>query len=86
MGDEGEARTVRVETFFIDEYEVTNEEYAEVVAGHEYRDAAAGYPVTHRTWHEAKAYCAEVEARLGLPTVDPFRHGAGRRAEALAAY
>ena len=34
---------------------------------------------------EAEAYCAEVEARLGLPTVDPFRHGAGRLAEALAA-
>lgn len=34
---------------------------------------------------EAKAYCAEVEARMGLPTVDPYRHGAGRLAEALAA-
>lgn len=34
---------------------------------------------------EAAAYCAEVEARLGLPTVDPFRHGAGRLAEALEA-
>ncbi|MDJ0822301.1 MAG: DUF1611 domain-containing protein [Paracoccaceae bacterium] len=34
---------------------------------------------------EAEAYCAEVEGRLGLPTVDPFRHGAGRLAEALAA-
>ncbi len=35
---------------------------------------------------EAAAYCAEVEARLGLPTVDPFRHGAERLAEAMAAY
>lgn len=34
---------------------------------------------------EALAYCAEVEARTGLPTVDPFRHGAGRLVEALAA-
>ncbi|MBS0125931.1 N-acetyltransferase DgcN [Thetidibacter halocola] len=33
---------------------------------------------------EAARYCAEVEARMGLPTVDPFRHGAGRLAEALA--
>ncbi|MBT54197.1 MAG: EBNA-1 nuclear protein [Mameliella sp.] len=32
---------------------------------------------------EAVSYCAEVEARLGLPTVDPFRHGAERLAEAL---
>ncbi len=33
---------------------------------------------------EATAYCAEVEARMGLPTVDPFRHGAGRLVDALA--
>lgn len=31
------------------------------------------------------AYCAEVEKRMGLPTVDPFRHGAAPLAEALAA-
>lgn len=34
---------------------------------------------------EARAYCAEVEARTGLPTVDPFRHGAGRLVDALIA-
>lgn len=34
---------------------------------------------------EAKACCAKIEARLGLPTVDPFRHGGGRLADALAA-
>ena len=39
----------------------------------------------HMGEEEATAYCAEVEARLGLPTVDPFRHGAGRLADALAA-
>jgi uncharacterized NAD-dependent epimerase/dehydratase family protein len=33
----------------------------------------------------AAAYCAEVEARMGLPTVDPFRHGADRLAEAVLA-
>lgn len=38
----------------------------------------------HMSDDEATAYCAEVEARLGLPTLDPFRHGAGRLAEALA--
>jgi uncharacterized NAD-dependent epimerase/dehydratase family protein len=32
---------------------------------------------------EAVRYCQEIEARLGLPTVDPFRHGAARLAEAL---
>ena len=34
---------------------------------------------------EAKAYCAEVETRMGLPTVDPYRHGAERLVDALAA-
>ncbi|WP_180898242.1 N-acetyltransferase DgcN [Martelella soudanensis] len=34
---------------------------------------------------EALEYCRQTEARMGLPTVDPFRHGAERLAEALAA-
>ena len=34
---------------------------------------------------EANAYLAEVEARMGLPAVDPFRHGAGRLVDALTA-
>ncbi len=33
----------------------------------------------------ARSYCAEVEARMGLVTVDPFRHGAARLVDALAA-
>ena len=33
---------------------------------------------------EALAYCKETEERMGLPTVDPFRHGAGRLVDALA--
>ncbi|MCK4711594.1 MAG: DUF1611 domain-containing protein [Marinosulfonomonas sp.] len=32
---------------------------------------------------EATAYLAEVEAQMGLPTVDPYRHGAGRLVDAL---
>src|SRR5690606_17724829 len=31
---------------------------------------------------EANACLAEIEARMGLPTVDPFRHGAGRLVDA----
>jgi uncharacterized NAD-dependent epimerase/dehydratase family protein len=34
---------------------------------------------------EALAYCAEVEARTGLPTVDPYRHGAARLVDAMLA-
>lgn len=32
---------------------------------------------------EARNYLAEVEERMGLPTVDPYRHGAGRLVDAL---
>ncbi|SFA99367.1 Uncharacterized conserved protein, NAD-dependent epimerase/dehydratase family [Poseidonocella pacifica] len=34
---------------------------------------------------EALSYLAEVEARMGLPAVDPFRQGAARLADALEA-
>lgn len=39
----------------------------------------------HMSEDEANAYLAEVEEKMGLPTVDPFRHGADRLADALAA-
>ena len=39
----------------------------------------------HMSEAEADAYLAEVEERLGLPAVDPFRQGAARLADALAA-
>ena len=32
---------------------------------------------------EAEAYLAETEKRMGLPCVDPFRHGAGKLVDAL---
>ena len=39
----------------------------------------------HMSEDEATAYMAEVEARMGLPTVDPFRNGAERLVDALIA-
>jgi uncharacterized NAD-dependent epimerase/dehydratase family protein len=39
----------------------------------------------HLGEEEAVAYLAEVEKRMGLPAVDPFRQGAGRLVEALEA-
>ena len=38
----------------------------------------------HLSEDEAVAYMAQVEARMGLPTVDTFRHGAARLVDALA--
>ena len=37
----------------------------------------------HLSDDEATALCAETEKRMGLPTVDPYRHGAGRLVDAL---
>lgn len=39
----------------------------------------------HMSEDEALTYLAEVEARMGLPAVDPFRQGADRLVDALAA-
>lgn len=39
----------------------------------------------HLTEGEALACLTEIETRMGLPTVDPFRHGAGRLVDALEA-
>jgi uncharacterized NAD-dependent epimerase/dehydratase family protein len=39
----------------------------------------------HLSADEATSYLAEVEAEMGLPAVDPFRHGAGRLCDALDA-
>jgi uncharacterized NAD-dependent epimerase/dehydratase family protein len=39
----------------------------------------------HMSEDEALAYMAKIEAEIGLPTVDPFRQGAERLADALAA-
>jgi uncharacterized NAD-dependent epimerase/dehydratase family protein len=38
----------------------------------------------HLTEDVAQEYLARVEADMGLPTVDPYRHGAGRLVDALA--
>ncbi|MAC79324.1 MAG: EBNA-1 nuclear protein [Rhodobacteraceae bacterium] len=39
----------------------------------------------HMSEDEALSYMADVEKRMGLPTVDPFRQGAARLVEALKA-
>jgi len=38
----------------------------------------------HMSDADARAYLAEVEARMELPTTDPFRYGAAKLVDALA--
>ncbi|MDQ1560346.1 MAG: hypothetical protein QOD32_3406 [Pyrinomonadaceae bacterium] len=77
-GDEYEkpARAVTVNPFFIDQYEVTNEEYAKFIGetGHKplpqtwkrggYPNGEARRPVTGVTWNDAVAYAKSVGKRL----------------------
>ena len=55
----------------------------------QYRAVGAGPDDSCNTQHfsedEARTYMAEVEAKMGLPTVDPFRDSADRLADALIA-
>ncbi len=46
-----------------------------------------GYAINtqHMSDADARAYLADVESRLGLPAVDPFRYGAGALVDAMAA-
>jgi len=46
-----------------------------------------GISVNTKAYDDAKAmdYLKSVEDRMGLPAIDPFRHGAGRLVDALAA-
>ena len=47
----------------------------------------AGVSVNTKALDDAEATrcCREIEDRLGLTTVDPYRHGAGRLVDALLA-
>ena len=46
-----------------------------------------GYAVNTQNMDDdaARAYLAEIEAKLGLPATDPYRYGAGKLVDALAA-
>ncbi|MCF8719806.1 formylglycine-generating enzyme family protein [Nitrospina gracilis] len=74
MGADDDRRTAATQAFFIDEHEVTNKEYADLVPGYTYREGAGGHPVTHVTFHEAQSYCKQRKARL--PTGDEWEKAA----------
>lgn len=55
------------------------------VANPDCQVAGVSINTQHLSEDDAKAYIAKVEAELGLPTTDPYRFGAGRLVDALAA-
>ncbi len=62
--DERPARVIMVEPFYIDKYEVTNEEYAKVVPAHRFKKGEEHFPVAGVTWEQATAYARAIGKRL----------------------
>ncbi|GMV99096.1 MAG: hypothetical protein AMXMBFR84_02350 [Candidatus Hydrogenedentota bacterium] len=62
--DERPARKLSLEAFYLDKYEVTNEQYKAVYAAHEFEEGEEDHPVTGVTWLEAVKYAETVGKRL----------------------
>lgn len=62
--DEQPRRKVTVDAFYIDKYEVTNAEFAEVFPEHRFDKRETRFPVTGVTWQQARAYAEAVGKRL----------------------
>lgn len=84
MGDNADndafpKKTLQLETFFIDRFEVTQAEFSRIFPETIFWEGAEAHPVTHITWQEAKTYCRQVGKRL--PTEEEWEKSArGTRA------
>ena len=65
---------IPVEAFFIDRYEVTQEQYAKVIEENPSFFKGSNRPMENVNWHEANAYCLKVGKRL--PTEWEWEHAA----------
>ena len=62
MGDDNDPyatprHKMYLDSFSIDRYEATNEEFKEQFPEHSFWKNAGSHPATKITWEEAKAYC-----------------------------
>ncbi|MBT7477459.1 MAG: SUMF1/EgtB/PvdO family nonheme iron enzyme [Nitrospina sp.] len=77
MGDDGTAlqkKTLQLEAFSIDRFEVTNDEFARLLPEHIFWESSGTPPATSMTWQEAKTYCEQVGKRL--PTEEEWEKSA----------
>lgn len=65
-GDEDPVRRVGVAGFWMQEHEVTNEEYRRFDPTHEFPSGRERHPVVDVTWREAMEYALSVGGRAGL--------------------
>lgn len=72
--DERPKRSVFVESFYMDKYEVTNAQFKEVFSAHTYPQGHDEYPVLDVTWEQATAYAKKVGKRL--PTEEEWEKAA----------
>jgi formylglycine-generating enzyme required for sulfatase activity len=66
--DEAPLRTVEVDTFYIDKFEVTNEAYKAVFPEHSYPEGQGNFPATGISWRAANRYAKTLGKRLPTET------------------
>ncbi len=60
----GDLKTMKLERFFIDRFEVTNQEFAQWAGKRSFHPGTEAHPVTQVTWQEANDYCVAQNKRL----------------------
>ena len=72
--DERPQREIELDAFYIDKFEVLNEQFKAVFPSHTFAPEAAQHPVTNVTWKQATEYAQAVGKRL--PTEDEWEKAA----------
>jgi sulfatase modifying factor 1 len=72
--DERPRRSVQVDAFYIDKYEVTNEEFKQVFKDHRFESGKEKAPASNVTWEQADSYARAVGKRL--PTEEEWEKAA----------
>jgi len=72
--DEGGIEKLDLKAFYIDKYEVTNEQYKNYKPTHNFPPDKAKHPATGVSWHDANTYCKTNGKRL--PTEEEWEKAA----------
>jgi formylglycine-generating enzyme required for sulfatase activity len=67
-------KIAQLTTFFIDKFEVTNEEFQQQFSNHTFWKGFEPHPVTNIIWYQAETYCEQVGK--SLPTEEEWEKSA----------